>query len=230
MLIDVILLLFLLAMVLSGSRKGLLMGLLGLITVVLCCLGASWAQQALTPKAADYLEPQVAATIEAGITAQVDQSTQQALDQAGSAGLMIGGQEMTLSDIADLLGRFGIDVEGTVTQCTSDALAPAVAAAAQAAARAIVEKIAGVLIYFAAFLILYLVLHNLALALNVVSRLPVIHTLNHAGGALAGFAGGMLALVVGAAVLCRSGLAPQALGPFSSLLMGLAGQFLGPAL
>ena len=36
MLIDVILLLFLLAMVLSGYRKGLLMGLLGLITVVLC--------------------------------------------------------------------------------------------------------------------------------------------------------------------------------------------------
>ncbi len=222
MLIDVILLLILLALALSGYRKGLLMSLLGLLTVVLCCLGASWAQQALTPRAAEYLVPQVASTLESTMTVQVAEATQQTLEQAGEVGLKIGGQEMTLSDIAELLAHLGIDVEGTVTEETSNALAPAVETAAQAAAQALVERVAGVFIYLVAFLILYLLLHSGALALNVMSRLPVIHTLNQAGGALVGIAEGMLAMVVAAAVLRQSGLVLQELGPFSALLMRLA--------
>ena len=47
-------------------------------------------------------------------------------------------------------------------------------------------RIAGTFVFIAAWVILYLVLHNLALALNMVNRLPVIRTCNRIGGAVLG--------------------------------------------
>ncbi len=93
-------------------------------------------------------------------------------------------------------------------------------------ARAVVEPIAGLLIYFAAFLILYLVLHSVALAVNVVDRLPVLHTLNRAGGVLFGLAEGVLLLTVLLTVLSQSGVLPEEAlgGPLGSLFRQTAGQ------
>lgn len=226
MLIDLFLLLILVVLVLSGYRKGLLMSLLSLVVVVLCCMGASLAQKALTPMAADYLEPKVAASIQASMEERLAESTQQALEQAGETGLTIGGQSVTLGDLADLLRRFGLNVEEAVTDGASSALTPAIAAAAQAAARAIVEQIAGVLIFFAAFLILYLVLHSVALAVNVVDRLPVLHTLNRAGGAIMGLLVGLLMMTVAAAVCGSAGLLPEEPGPLSRIFLILADRLL----
>lgn len=226
MLIDVILLLILVACVLSGYRKGLLMSLLGLLIAVLCCLGASAAQRALTPTAVEYLEPKLAETIQAGIEDRITQDTQEALDDAGNQTLEIGGQSMDLSEIAEFLQRFGLDVEESVTQGATTALEPVAQAAAQAAARAIAEQIAGAVIFFAAFLILYLVLRSVALAINVVDRLPVIHTLNRAGGAVAGLIGGLLVMVVAAAVLRQAGLQEGALGPLGQTLVAMADRLL----
>ncbi len=226
MLIDVILLLILVACVLSGYRKGLLMSLMSLVVVIVCCLGASAAQRTLTPKAVEYMEPKVASAIEAGIQEQLERSTQQSLEQAGDIGLRIGGESMTLGDLADFLGQFGIDVEEEVTESASNALSPAVAAAAQGAARTIVEQLAGIVIFFAAFLILYLVLHSAALAVNVVDRMPVIHTLNRAGGAVLGLCGGLLAITVAAAVILREGFALDEVGMLTQLFASLADRLL----
>lgn len=226
MLIDLILLLILVACILSGYRKGLLMSLLSLLIVVLCCFGASAAQHALTPKAVEYLEPRLAEQIQAGIQDRIDQDTQQALDEAGDQELEIGGQSMDLSEITDFLQQFGLDVEETVTEGTTTALEPVAQAAAQAAAHAIAQQIAGAVIFFAAFLVLYLILRSVALVINVVDRLPVIHTLNRAGGAVAGLVGGLLVMVVAAAVLRQAGLQEDALGPLGKSLITLADRLL----
>ncbi len=223
MLIDVILLLILVALVLSGYRKGLVLSLLGLVVTVLCCLGASAAQQALTPTVVEYLEPSLASSIQDSLEERLARETQDTLEEAGNASLDIGGYRMSLSDLAGLLG---IDVEDTVLQGASDALAPAVEAAAHTAAQAILEQVAGVMIYFAAFLILHLVLHSVALALNVVDRLPVIHTLNRVGGAVFGLLGGLLAITVAAAVLLRAGFSLSELGPLTQLFLSLGSRLL----
>ena len=226
MLIDLILLLILVACILSGYRKGLLMSLLSLLIVVLCCFGASAAQHALTPKAVEYLEPRLAEQIQAGIQDRIDQDTQQALDEAGDQELEIGGQSMELSEITNFLQQFGLDVEETVTEGATTALEPVAQAAAQAAAHAIAQQIAGAVIFFAAFLVLYLILRSVALVINVVDRLPVIHTLNRAGGAVAGLVGGLLVMVVAAAVLRQAGLQEDALGPLGQSLIALADRLL----
>ena len=222
MLIDIILLLILLAMILSGYRKGLLMSLMRLIIVILCCLGASTAQAALTPRVTDYLEPKLTAAIRPAMEAGIRQETENALEEAGQAGLTIGGEELTLGDLAGLLGQFGLDVEQTVTDSTVDTLEPALDAAAQTLAHVITLRVAGALIYFSAFLILSLILHNVALAVNAVDRLPVIHTFNRMGGALLGLLGGLTAMVVAAAVCRQAELLPKHLGPFSQIIVGAA--------
>lgn len=226
MLIDVILLLILLVCALSGYRRGLLMSLMSLVVIVLCCFGASVAQRALTPKAVAYMEPLLTETIQEGIETQLETETQQALEDAGNTGLIIGGQSMSLSDLAELLGRFGIDVEAQVTEKTSTALAPAVEAAAQAAAEAIAEQLAGTVIYFLAFLILYLVLHSIALAVNVVDRMPVIHTMNRLGGVVLGLLGGLWVMTASLAVLSQAGLALPEPGPLTRALTSLVERIL----
>lgn len=228
MLIDVICLLILVACCLSGYRKGLLMSLCSLLVLVLCCLGASLAQQNLTPKAVAYLEPILTEKVEVQLQAELESQTQQTVEQAEDAGVTIGGQRVTLGDLADLLDRFGLDVEQSVTEGASEAMEPMVRAAAQAVARAVVEPMAEVLIFFAAFLVLYLVLHSVVLAVNVVDRLPVLHTLNRAGGAIFGLIGGVLMLTVALVVLSRTGFLPEDVleGPLSNAVRQLAAQVL----
>lgn len=224
MLIDVIFLLFLLACCLSGYRRGLIMSLGMLLILVLSSLGATVAQETLTPKAVAAIEPQVQQAVREQLGVAVEDQTQQTMDEAGDIEFSIGGQQTKLEDFVGLLDALGIDVEAKVTEQTDQALAPMLDAAAEAMAKAVVEPVVKLLIYLAAFLILYLLLHNLALLLNIVDRLPVIHTLNRAGGAIVGLLGGFLALSILTVVCCRTGWLSEGLGqgPLSQLFQGFA--------
>ena len=228
MLIDVICLLVLVAFFLSGYRRGLLMSLCGLLILVLCCLGAALAQAKFTPQVVAVLEPKITAQVEAQIQAELAANTQQAVDQAEQSELYIGGEQASVGELVGILERFGLDVEQSVTEGTATALEPAIHAAAQAVSAAIVGSLAQLLIFFGTFLILYLVLHSVALAVNVVDYLPVLHTLNRAGGAVFGLAEGVLLLTVVAVVLGKTGLLPQEAlsGPLGSLLQQVAERLL----
>ena len=74
------------------------------------------------------------------------------------------------------------------------------------------------------FLVLYLVLHNIALGINVVDRLPVIHTCNRIGGAVLSGGGCLLVLVVVSALCSEAGLLPLERGPLLQCLLNLAGR------
>lgn len=222
MLIDGILLLLVIFLVLSGYRRGLLMSLMGLLTVVVCCLGAALAQQTLTPRVAEYLQPKLESVIQANLEDYLADATQSA-----DPTVSVGGQTMDLGQLSEFLSQFGIDMEETVTQGAETALSPVISQASAAIAARLVEKIAGALIFFAAYLILYLILHNVALAVNLVARLPVVHTLNRAGGAILGLLESLLFLTVAAAVLQKEGLLPENLGPISQILLDFAGKILG---
>ena len=222
MLIDIILILILVCLILSGYRRGLLMSLMGLVIVVLCCLGAAAAQRALTPSVTEYLEPKIAAALEPEVESYIAGQTQTALDDAEEQGLTVNGEEMTLGDLAELLQNFGLDVDQTITDATGDMLNPAADAVADSIARTVAERIAGTLVYLAAWIILYLILHNVSLAVNVVNRLPVIRTCNKLGGALLGALEALVPMVVIATVCDRAGLLPEKMGPVSEAIRQLA--------
>ena len=222
MLIDVILILILVCLILSGYRRGLLMSLTGLVIVVLCCLGAAAAQRALTPTVTTYLEPKIAAALEPEVESYIAGQTQTALDDAEEQGLTVDGEKLSLGDLAELLEDFGLDVDQTITDGVTDALQPATDAVAESIAHVVARRIAGTFVYVAAWIILYLVLHNIALALNVVDRLPVIHTCNRLGGAVLGALEGLIPMVVIAAVCDGAGLLPEKMGPFCEAVRQLA--------
>lgn len=226
MIVDVILLLILLVCALSGYRRGLLLGLMSLLVAVLCCLGATAARNTLTPRAVEWLEPRLEAAILPSVETELRQEARQTLEQAGEVGFTVAGQTMTVSDLTAFLRQFGIDVETTVTEGAADALEPVAQAAARALARTFAEKLAGALIFFGVFLILYLALRSVALAVNLVDRLPVIHGFNRAGGLLLGLGGGLLVMVIGTAVCAEAGLLPGETGPFLSLLVTASGHLL----
>ena len=214
MIIDVILILILIGLILSGYRRGLLMSLMGLIIVLLCCLGAAAAQRTLTPAVTAYLEPKIAAALEPEVESYIAGQTQQTLEDAEKQGLTVDGEQLSLDDIAEMLQDFGLDADQTITSGVSDALQPATDAVAGDIAHLVALRIAGTFVFIAAWVILYLVLHNLALALNMVNRLPVIRTCNRIGGAVLGALEGLIPMVVIAAVCDGAGLLPEKMGPF----------------
>ena len=226
MLIEVIFLLFLLTCCLSGYRKGLVMSLGVLLILALASLGATVAQEALAPKAVEAIEPKVQQVVREQLQRELEDKTQEAVENAGDVSVSIGDGQMNLGALTGILGALGIPVEAQVTEGASQVMSPMIDAAAEAVTRAVVEPVAELVIYLAAFLILYLLLHSLTLALNVVDRLPVIHTLNRAGGAILGLLGGVLVLTVLLVVCRRTGWLPEEFGqgPLGLLFQGLAGR------
>lgn len=224
MLIEVILLLFLLTCCLSGYRKGLIMSLGALLILVLSSLGATVAQEALAPRAVEAIEPKVQQVVREQFQRELEEQTQESIEGAGDVSFNLGGEQMNSDRLMGMLGALGISMEAQVAEGTTQVMGPVLDAAAQALARSVVEPVAELVIYLAAFLILYLLLHSLTLALNVVDRLPVIHTLNRAGGAVLGLLGGFLVLVVLIVVCRRTGWLPEDLGkgPLSLLFRGIA--------
>lgn len=224
MLIEVIFLLFLLTCCLSGYRKGLIMSLGVLLILVLASLGATVAQETLTPKVVEAIEPKVQQVVREQLQRELEEQTQDSVEGAGDVSFSVGGEQMNLDSLMGMLGALGIPVEAQVAEGATQIMGPMLDAAAQAVARSMVEPVAELVIYLAAFLILYLLLHSLTLALNVVDRLPVIHTLNRAGGAVLGLLGGFLVLVVLTVVCRRTGWLPEELGkgPLSLLFQRIA--------
>lgn len=217
MLIGIIVLLILVFYTLNGYRNGLLLSLCTLLILVLSATGASIAQTALTPAATAYAEPIVAQALEANFREQMEAATQDTRD-----GLDIGDQKIALEDMTGILSRFGIDTADIAMQA-DDAMQATVSSAARSIAHAVVPPIAGLVVFLAAFLILYLVLHSLTLVVNLVDRLPVIHTLNHLGGAVMGLLSGLLLLTLLSVVFARAGLLPEtmAFGPLGLLFQTL---------
>ncbi len=185
MIIEIIIILTLVLGILSGYRKGLLMSLMGFAVLVLCCLGASVAQDMFAEQAIAKIEPKVQASVALELQEQVEAGTRDAVEQAGENGFTIGDKEFTLGGIMDLLEKFGLDVEESITEGAAEALSPAVEAAAAAATRTIVRPLVELVIYVTAFVILYLVLHTVMLAVNVI----FVPALGYRACAWGGFAG-----------------------------------------
>lgn len=221
--VDIILLLILVVFMLSGYRKGLILSLCGLLILVISCLGASVAQELITPKLVTELHPQVTAALVSELEEQVSASTEAAIQDAGEAGITIAGQEVTVGDLISLLERFGLDVEQSAQNAVSEVSDPIVQSAASAMAGMFLDAVVGFVVFLGAFLIIYLVLRTIELCINTVDRLPVIHTLNHLGGGLVGIISGAFLLVVAMTLLTQTGLIPDTAfhGPISDLLRSI---------
>ena len=224
MTVDIILLLIFVVCVLSGYRKGLILSLCTLLMLALSCLGAAAVQQVLTPKVSEWMEPKVTSYLVDVIQDGVEDSTENALEQTGEVGLTIGGKQVTLNDLTGILSGFGLDVQESVQGAAQTVAEPVVQSIAKSISQSVVSSLAGLVIFLVAFLLIYLLLRAVSLIVNLVDRLPVVHTLNHAGGALIGAVSCALFLTVLMGLLVKSGAMEQGSfgGPVAQLLRSIA--------
>ena len=197
LLLDLILLIVLLAFVLHGAARGLLLSLCGLVAVLVAFVGAGFAAEALAPRVADYLEPRFAAAIEE----RLDQELASAAPLAGSEEAL--SEELLLTQILDILKDMGF--YQSAVDAVNDAVAQGMTEVAANDAAAVAASIAGTVAYMILFVVFFVLIligwTLLSHGLDLVARLPGLHFLNKTGGAILGLVKGCAILFLCAWVL-----------------------------
>ncbi|WP_369282440.1 CvpA family protein [Oscillibacter sp. GMB15532] len=208
--IDCILAALLLGFLIYGAWRGLFRSVVGLVIVILALTGATFAARELTPMAVDLLRPVIESTISkrvddamsGGVSSQAEEVTpvQPELPTqstgSGSSAAGSGGEDSSLLRIqaGELLRLMGWD--DTLTKSLSDKAAEKVretgVSLAMAVADSVTESFVYMLIFALSFVALLLLLHLVAKALDVATKLPGIHFINGLGGALIGLLQGAL--------------------------------------
>lgn len=193
---DIIVVVVLVGFALCGARQGLLRSLASLIIVVAAMVGAGIAAGTFSEPAAKLVAP----LIEKRITEQVETAVNMQTDT---------GDHGSLQDLLDLLG-LDEEVRDSLAEQIQLSLGDAAAATADAIVSAVVENLIrsmlyGVL-YVLSFLSLVILLRVLLKAMELMTKLPVIHGLNALGGGALGLLEGALLLFLAIWVARRFGV------------------------
>ena len=192
LILDLILLIVLIAFAARGASRGLLLSLCGLVAVLVAFVGAGFVADLMAPKVADYLEPRFSAAIEERLEAHLE-----AVLPDGTAG------EIPLADLMDVLRDMGLyqSALDAIDRAVEQGMTDAAADAAATVAASIAGSVAYMLLFVAAFIVILILWTLLSHALDLVTRLPGLHALNRAGGALLGLLKGCAILFLCAWVL-----------------------------
>lgn len=188
--IDLVLAALLLLFVWHGARRGLVRGIMGLVSVLVALIGAAILSSHFAQPVTDLVFPRVqeyavsylaGAEAEAGTVASADSGAETQLPE-----------ELTeaFGDLYDTLRRFGVSEE-TIDGVTQS-MAQSAVSAAERAAYALVESIVRAALYLAFFLVLLLLCRLLTAALHELCGLPILWQLNLLGGAALSLIKGVL--------------------------------------
>ena len=188
-LFDVLLVAILLFFTLRGVKKGFVLTLCSLVAVLVAIIGANIVADLATPVVADAIEPMIQETIQETLEKQFADGTvgvQEALTALGDK----GGFYLW---IADALKDVDVDQ-------LSVAVLPALSHHAAQAATIVAAQLARGIIFIIAFFIILIAWGILSHALDLVTKLPVLDTLNSGLGGGIGFVKGVVIAYV--AVWC----------------------------
>lgn len=193
MVIDLILAAVLVLFIWLGAKKGFILTLCSLVAVLVALVGANLIADALAPKVADAIQPKLEQSIQESLEEKaLEVSAQDSLGVADALAALRekgGLYEWAAGGLEDILSA------------TPDA-SESIAHQAAAAASALAEQVARSVLFAVAFLLVLVAWFFLSHGLDLVSRLPVINSLNHTLGAVLGAVKGLLILYIVAWVLC----------------------------
>lgn len=198
-LIDILIVAALLFFAWRGSKKGFVLTLCSLVAVIVALLGASIVSDALAPKVADAIQP------------RLEQSIRESLEKKA---LEVNAQDYLGAEdvLAALKDKGGVYewAAGGLEELMRSSLAETIPAQAAAAATAVAEQLARGILFSVSFLLILIAWFFVSHALDLVAKLPVIHSLNEALGGVLGLAKGLVICYIAAWVLCS---ATQAIPP-----------------
>ena len=177
---DLIVLILLIAFALRGAARGLVLSLCSLLAVVVAFAGAGIAARTLSPMVAQALEPKFAAAIE--------EQLEESLRAQAQQGHPLSLEDVPLERVLDVLRDMGLydSLIDKVDQAVEEGLTHAAASAAAKVAAALAQSAAYQLIFAVGFVLLVALWQVVSRVLDLVSRLPVLDTLNKSMGALFG--------------------------------------------
>ena len=211
---DGVILIFLIVCMVRGAKRGLILALCSLLAVFVAFAGASVAAKELSPHLSNALQPRIESAILTRLDGDYDaisdpDSSQspaptapQATDPAPSdpeGETEDGGLDSVLDAIRGL-GIYESVVEHIQT-AVDNGFHQAAAQVAAAASAELADSIAYLVVFVLSFVVILLLWLLLSHALDLVARLPVLHSLNGLGGALLGLLKGAIILFVIAWVL-----------------------------
>lgn len=185
---DLVLAALLLLFVWHGAHRGLVRGIMGLVSVLVALIGAAVLSSHFAQPVTDLVFPRVQeyavsylAGAEEGTVASIDSSAETQLPE-----------ELTgvFGDLYDTLRRFGVSEEAI--DSVTESMTQSAVSAAERAAYALVESIVRAALYLAFFLALLLLCRLLTAALNELCGLPILWQLNLLGGAALSLIKGVL--------------------------------------
>ena len=188
-----------------GAYRGLLRSVAGLVLIAAVLVGAGIFANKATPVAAHVLQP----VIEKGVEARVDE----ALGTPGGVTPQEprpGGDpaEDDTPELADLLALLGIDDDPArdILESARAQVRDAGVDLITAVVESVAESILHVALFTLAFVVLLILLRLAVRALDLVAKLPVLHTANALGGGAVGLIEGALAVFLAVWVLRRFGV------------------------
>lgn len=207
---DIVILLVLAAFALWGMRRGFVMTLCSLIALLVALVGALAVTNFFAPAVAGWLEP----VIQPSVAAAVEEALPEEATQAG----LSREQLLELLEQTDL--PFGLEdsLAELVEQLPTLEPQTVVEDVALSLTQKAAQMIAKALVFLVCFVLILILWHLLAHALDLVARLPGLHFLNRVGGLALGAVRGAVFVFACLWLLRFSGLLPQQAADGSALL------------
>ena len=213
---DLIILAVLIVFALWGRRKGLVLSLCSLVATLVAFVGALLLANLAAPAVANALEPRIATVIESrleesakenGYTGAVIQGeisldgVLDALDKLEDLGL----PESITGAIRDAAEKGAERLTGAIQGATEQSIREVLTDVARSIAAEIAKAVAFVVVFLVGFVLILVVWGILSHTLDLVTKLPILNTLNKAGGLVIGALRGAIFLFVCAWVIRHLG-------------------------
>lgn len=185
-LFDVLLVAALIFFTLRGAKKGFVLTLCSLVAVLVAIIGANLLADALAPKVAEAIQP------------TIQQSIQETLDQQVAS--QAAGAQEALAALREKGGLY-LWAADALESTLDGGLTDTITHVATVAATTVAAQLARGLIFLVGFVVVLILWWILSHALDLVAKLPVLHTLNEGLGGVIGFVKGLVIAYVAVWVL-----------------------------
>ncbi len=191
--IDLILAAVLVLFIWLGAKKGFILTLCSLIAVIVALVGANLIADALAPSVAHVLQPKLETII------------QESLEEKALEVSTVDSPEVSdaLAALREKGGLYEMAADGLESALkAAPGVSESLAHQAATAAATLTEQLARGVIFAVSFLLVLIAWFFVSHALDLVSKLPVINSLNHSLGGVIGGVKGLLIIYIAAWVLC----------------------------
>ncbi|SMC68802.1 CvpA family protein [Papillibacter cinnamivorans] len=199
--IDVVILVILILFAVRGGRRGLVLGLAGLFSILIAFAGAGYIASHYSQAVADRMSPYISEAVEEKLK---DSGVSGDTQTSGGGETGNDTQSETQTDkVTEALKKLGL-YDG-IAKTVSAGISESVSSIGTAISTAVTESLAGtlayILLFVLSFIVILLLLKLIAHLLNLFFKLPGLNFLNMLGGGILGLIQGILILFLAAWVL-----------------------------